>query len=251
MKLSVLGCSGSLPGPSGPASSYLLEHAGTRVLIDLGAGAFGPLQAVADPAGIDAVVLSHLHPDHCIDMCAYAVYLQHGPGRGARPIPVLAPAGADRRLANAAQPDAGEPEPLDCFAFSDLTASQSVQIGAVTITTAPMNHPVPTFALRAEAGGSVVTYSADTGETDELPALARDSDLLLCEASFSPADPWVPDLHLSGVLAGRYAQQAGVGRLLLTHIPPWADGPGILGDAVAEFSGPTELVAAGANYRLP
>ena len=74
MKLTVIGCAGSAPGPKSPASCYLVEHDGFRLVLDLGNGAFGPLQGLLDPATIDAVFLSHLHADHCLDVAPFVVW---------------------------------------------------------------------------------------------------------------------------------------------------------------------------------
>ena len=125
MKLTILGCSGSAPGPDGPASSYLVEHDGFRLLLDLGSGAFGALQRHLDPAEVDAVVLSHLHPDHCLDLTALVVHHRYGPPAGALPpVPLLGPAGTRDRLARAYDPGpagvlpdvfdvaTGDPEPF-------------------------------------------------------------------------------------------------------------------------------------------
>ena len=151
MRLTIIGCSGSFPGPDSPASSYLLEADGFRLLLDLGSGAIGALQRHVGLYDIDAVCLSHLHADHCLDLCAYYVARTFHPG-GPRPrIPVYAPGGTATRMAQAyglAEP----PGMTEAFEFATL-APGTRQIGPFQVTTAHMNHPVETFGFRLEHGG--------------------------------------------------------------------------------------------------
>jgi ribonuclease BN (tRNA processing enzyme) len=117
-----------------------------------------------------------------------------------------------------------------------------------------MSHPVETFGLRLEHGGRSLAYSADIGETEALERLARDADLLLCEASLvEPAPGGAPlpqDLHLTGRQAARYAARAGVGQLVLTHLAPWNDVARTLDEAGRAFSGPITVAASGLGIVL-
>jgi ribonuclease BN (tRNA processing enzyme) len=238
VRLTVIGCSGSFPGPDSPASCYLVESGGFRLLLDLGNGALGVLQRHAD-----AVCLSHLHADHCLDMCSYWVARTYSPG-GARPrIPVYGPAGTARRMAQAYGLDE-HPGMTDAFDFHTLTPGTR-QIGPLRVTVATMNHPVETFGFRIEQGGRVIAYSADTGPTPALGKLARGADLLLCEASFLD-EPGLPgDLHLTARQAGECAAAAGVGQLVLTHLVPWNDPEQSRSEAAAAYRGPLSLAASG------
>lgn len=245
MRLRIVGCSGSVPGPQSPASSYLVEYEGSRLLLDLGNGAFGALQRYADPLRIDAVILSHLHADHCLDMSSYAVYRRVKQAK--EPVPVLAPAQAAHRLAVAHELSAA---PLgDVFAFTTLS-ERSWDIGPFTVTAARMNHPVETYGIRIEAGGRSLTYSGDTGRTGALTTLARDCDLLLCEATFTSDVDAPPNLHMTGADAADHAKRAGVEHLVLTHLLPWTDSMAVLGEACATFRGLTEMAAPGATYEV-
>ena len=248
MRLTVLGCSGSVPGRDGPASSYLLEQEGYHLLLDLGNGAFGALQRHVDPARVDAVVLSHLHPDHCLDLAPYVVWRRFA-GRAPLPrLPVLGPAGTHDRLAVAYDPGAkaGLRDVLDVAA---VTPSQR-ELGPFRLRFARVNHPVPTYAVRVEAGGRTLTYSGDTGLSEALVRLASGCETLLCEAGYPDGRPYPPNLHLSGREAGEHAAKAGVGRLLVTHVPPWEDRDAIAVEAAAAFGGPSEPVTAGTTYEL-
>ena len=180
--LTIIGCSGSFPGPDSPASCYLVEADGFRLLLDLGNGALGALQRYAGLYDIDAICLSHLHADHCLDLCSYAVARYHHPA-GPRPaIPVYGPAGtADRMIA--CYGSQGSAAMTESFDFATL-APGTIEIGPLRVTAGHMNHPVETFGFRLEHAGQALAYSADTGESATLEDLARDADLLLCEASF-------------------------------------------------------------------
>ena len=263
MRLTIIGCSGSFPGPDSPASCYLVEAEGFRLLIDLGSGSLGVLQRHADLYQIDAVCLSHLHADHCLDLCCYAVARAYHP-QGRRPrIPVDGPAQAAARLRRALAADdtpavatagAGSGQPIaDAFSFVTVTPG-TVQIGPLRVTAAPMNHPVETFGFRLEHAGRSLAYSADTGETEELVRLASGADLLLCEASFADraqGGPALPEnLHLTARQAGQHAARAGVGQLVLTHLVPWNDRIRALDEAGQAFGGSLTLAASGLGFPL-
>lgn len=226
MRLTVIGCAGSFPGPDSPASCYLLEaeHEGRtwRMLMDLGNGALGTLQRHVDPMEIDAVLISHLHPDHCMDLCGYYVLRSYHP-RGAGPqIPVYAPDGAAAQMAAAygLQTHPGMGEAFDFRRWEDHPA---IEVGPFSVRVRQVRHPVPAYALRIEADGAVVTYSGDTGPCAELVETARGADVFLAEASFREIDDNPPDLHLTGRQAGEAARDADVGHLVLTHVPSWFD----------------------------
>lgn len=248
----MLGCSGSLPGPDSPASSYLVEADGARIVLDLGSGALGPLQrhvGVTSLGSLDAVLLSHLHPDHCMDLCGLYVALRYGGLSAGRLLPVYGPAGAARRMAAAygTEPDPGLSGAFDFAAYPD----GEFAVGPFTIRVAPVVHPIPAYAISVEHDGRRLVYSGDTGPSDALIELARDADLLLCEAAFDDRDDELPPgLHLTGRQAGEHAAAAGVGRLVVTHVPPWGDRRRAVDGAGAEFSGPVELAVPDAQWEV-
>jgi ribonuclease BN (tRNA processing enzyme) len=244
VRLTIIGCSGSFPGPDSPASCYLVEADGFRLVLDLGNGALGALQRHAALDGIDAVCLSHLHADHCLDLCSFWVARTYHP-EGPRPrIPVYAPAGTAARMARAYGLDE-HPGMAQAFDFVTLTPG-SQQIGPFLVTAAHVNHPVETFALRLDNEGRSIAYSADTGESAALVGLARQADLLLCEASFLEGPGLPPDLHLTARQAAEHAARAGAGRLMLTHLVPWNEPARTLEEASgSSFAGPISLAASG------
>jgi ribonuclease BN (tRNA processing enzyme) len=246
MELRIVGCSGSFPGPDSAASCYLLEADGFRMVIDLGNGAVGSLARYAALEGIDAVCISHLHADHCLDMCSYYVFRTYHPAGELPKIPVYAPAGAVRRLdlANGAESDSLTTR-FDFVELSDGTRP----IGPFTVTTGHMSHPVETFGFRIAQGGWTLAYSADTGPCDRLVELAADADVLLCEASFPAVDGLPADLHLTARQAGEHAARAGVGQLVLTHLVPWNSQEEALAQAGLAYQGPISLAWPGALVR--
>lgn len=252
MKLTVLGCSGSVPGPDSPASGYLIEAEGYRLLLDLGHGAFGALQRYLTPTDVDAIVISHLHADHCIDLTAYVVALRYG-GDGYRlrgpdkRIPVVGVPGTRDRLEAAYDPLARKLGLHELFSFATPTVGE---LGPFSMSYAQMNHPTPTNAVRIAWQDRALVYSADTGESAELIALAQGADVLLCEASVGPDEELIPDLHLTGRMAGEHAEKAGVETLIVTHVPPWNSRQVAADEAAEAFHGPIEVAHPGAQYSI-
>ena len=255
MKVTVVGCSGSYAGPDSSASCYLVEADDPddpgrtwRLLLDLGSGALGALHRYADPLTIDGLVISHLHADHFFDISGYYVMRKYHP-TGAQPrIPVWGPKGTERRVAKAYGLPVvpGMSEEFDFHRYGRTP----VTVGPFTVTTKRMNHPVEAHGLRVEADGRSVVYSGDTAACDNLVELATDADLLLSEAAFRDGFDNPPDIHLTGSEAADTAKRARVGRLVLTHIPPWHDRQDALAEARGVFDGSIDLAAVGATYQL-
>lgn len=249
MRLTIVGCSGSYPGPDSPASCYLLEaeHEGRtwRILLDLGNGALGALQRYADPLAIDAVMLSHLHADHCLDLCGYHVMRKYHPTGHQPRIPVWGPEGTAERMARAYDLPT-EPGMTEEFDFR--TWQGPVQVGPFTVEPFSVVHPVPAYALRVTCGDRVLAYTGDCGPCEGALEAARGADLLLAEASFEEGADNPPDLHLTGKECGELATSAGVPRLVLTHIPPWHDPAVVHGEAKAAYDGELSLARAGAVH---
>jgi ribonuclease BN (tRNA processing enzyme) len=252
MKLTVVGCSGSFPGPESAASCYLVEadHQGRtwRVVLDLGNGALGALHRHVDPLSIDAVFLSHLHADHCLDLCGYYVLRKYHP-QGHQPrIPVWGPAGAADRMARAYDLP-GVPGMSEEFDFRVFDA-RPIDFGPFVIEPFAVEHPVTAYALRVTADGATLTYSGDTALCEALTGAAQGADLFLAEASFRDAVTNPVGVHLTGGEAGLAAAAAGVRRLVLTHIPPWHDPQVAWAEARTTYDGPLELATPGATYHL-
>lgn len=249
MRLTVIGCSGSYPGPDSPASCYLLEaeHDGRtwRVLLDLGSGALGALHRYVDPLTIDAVLLSHLHADHCLDLTGYYVMRKYHPS-GAQPrIPVWGPVGTADRMARAYDLPL---QPGMTHEFDFRTWDGPVRIGPFAVEPVPVVHPVPAYGLRVSVDGAVIAYSGDTGPCPALDRVADGVDLFLAEASFREGDENPEGLHLTGADCGAIASRTGVKTLVITHVPPWHDARIALREASGLYDGPVELARPGAVY---
>jgi ribonuclease BN (tRNA processing enzyme) len=248
VQLTILGCSGTFPGPGGPCSSYLLEADDFRLLLDVGNGALGPLQARVGLLGVDAVLLSHLHGDHCLDLIAYSYARRYHPSAPVPQLPVYGPKHTQQRLCGAFE-DWPEDGLCDVYDFRDLAPGRRV-IGPFTVEMDRVSHPIEAYAFRISAHGRSLTYSGDTGSSENLDRLATDCDLFLCEASWhdSPRNP--PGVHMSGREAGETAKRADARHLVLTHIVPWADPPALVKEASGVFSGRITLAQPGLVFEL-
>jgi ribonuclease BN (tRNA processing enzyme) len=244
VRITVLGCSGSVVGPDSPASGYLLTAPDTPpVVIDFGGGVLGALQRHADPNAVH-VLLSHLHADHCLDLPGLFVWRRYHPTPAQGRALMYGPANTWARLGAASSPEGGEIDDFsDIFDIRHWVHNEDVQIGSLTVTPMLVCHPTESYGLRiTDPSGATFVYSGDTGYCDELIDVARDADVFLCEASWTHSPERPPRLHLSGTEAGRAATQAGVRELLLTHIPPWTSREDVISEAKAEFDGPVHAV---------
>ncbi|MPV37498.1 MBL fold metallo-hydrolase [Georgenia subflava] len=266
MRLTVVGCSGSMSGPASPASCYLVQADGVdpggrrrtySVLLDLGPGAMGALLNHVDPAALDLVAISHLHADHMVDLIGMQVYRRWHPDGGLAPLPVLAPSGALARVRGVGGDDEAEDYAGE-FTFSEHVPGTAVQVGPLRIESFPVNHPVPAYGIRVSGpssrpGGPAevsLAYTGDTDACDGVVALASGVDLLLSEAAFQEGRDTVRGVHLTGRRAGEVAASGGVRRLVLTHLQPWTDPEVVRAEAQGAYRGPVDIAAAGAVWTL-
>lgn len=276
MRLVTVGCSGSFAGPASPASSYLVqvpaaeaaaaghEERDWSVVLDLGNGSLGALQRFVDPLDLDAVALSHLHPDHFVDVCGLYVYLRYHPARGSARtgvpsrLPVLGPSDTVPRLdaAYGAEPGDGLAHELDVRTWEPGTA---VAVGPLTLEPYRVFHPVEAYGVRVTGPSTlrpgeraVLAYTGDTDVCDGVVELARDADLLLSEAAFHEGrdDAVERGIHLTGRRAGQVATAAGARRLVLTHLPAWNDPDRSRAEAREVYAGPVDVATTGAEFLL-
>jgi ribonuclease BN (tRNA processing enzyme) len=254
VKVTVVGCSGSFAGPRSPASCYLVqaEHEGRtwNVVLDIGAGALGTLQQHIDPRDLDAIFLSHLHPDHCIDLCGLYVVQRYHPEGQSEPVVVYGPTGTGKRMSEAYGLD--DVHAMDTeFDYRDHVDREPVVVGPFTVTPYAVHHPIEAYGLRVEADGVTLAYTGDTDECDALLPLMRDAELVLADSAFVEGRDTLPGIHMNGAQCAQVATRAGgVGRLMLTHIPAWNDRELCRAQATAHWSGEVELAEPGAAYLL-
>lgn len=238
MELTCLGKYGPYPAAGGASTGYLLQAGGLNILLDCGAGVFAQLLRHIHFTQLDAVVLSHLHIDHCSDMGILRQALKvHGNGKR---LDVYLPT---------------EPEKVflemngGAFDTRIVADGDSIAIGDISIGFRRTAHPVECNASRIEHGGSVLMFTGDANWSDRLAEASRGADVLLCDAAFTAASWTVDKPHLSSAKAGELAATAGVGRLLLTHMVPGTDEQVILAEAKEYFAN-TEVVREGQVYTI-
>ena len=243
LTLTVLGCSGSYPGPGSACSSYLVRTAGTAVALDLGNGSLANLQRHLAFADLDAVVLSHAHPDHWVDLAGLRVALRYGLElEGLRLVATEGTVALARELC-------GELEPT--FDVEVVADGDEAVVGDLHLRFAATDHYVPTLACRVDGPGGVsLAYSADTGPDWSFASLGPGIDLALCEATHLADEEGHGVKHLSARQAGVLAREAGIPRLLVTHLWPAVDRREAAEEAAEGFGGPVEVVAEHAVYDL-
>ncbi|GAC1305867.1 MAG: MBL fold metallo-hydrolase [Vulcanimicrobiaceae bacterium] len=250
--MTIVGSSCSIPRPGRACSSYLFEAAGVAVVADLGTGAFSNLLRHRRAEAVDAVVISHMHADHFIDVIAMRYALKYGARTHDRRVALYLPPGGDailRTLVSAFAKESHHDFIGEVFDVRCYDPNRTLRVGEATIRFAPTSHYVPTYAMRFDAGRASVTYSADTAPSDGVVALGRETSLFLCEATLAPEEEAVqPRGHLSAREAGALAARASVGRLVLTHYPAAAEPRVLVDHARATFGG--EIVVADDGLRL-
>jgi ribonuclease BN (tRNA processing enzyme) len=238
--VTVLGSAGTHAGPGRACSSYLVESAGTRLLLDCGNGSLANLQRRCDVADLDALVLTHLHPDHFVDVYSLYYALRFHP-RGAQGVAVYAPGGACAHLSQLLSPDSA-PTFASVLDFHEVAAGDEIAIGDAAVQLHAAAHPVETLACRVVVGDHTVAYTADSGYTRRLVPCARDADVLLCDATWLERQRPLPEgIHMTGAEAGRLATEAGARTLVLTHIIPTNDATETAAEAAGTFDGTVHI----------
>jgi len=240
--VTVLGCGGTYAGPDNACSGYLVEGAGTRIWVDTGPGTLANLQRHVELIDLDAIVISHEHPDHWLDLPVVRNVLRYVMDQ--ETIAVFGTAGTKAQAESVLE---GHLSPT--FEWTTVAEGSQITIGSIDITFSRTDHPVETLAMRFEIGTTSFVYTADTGPGWEVGALGPSPDVVLCEATMDNDESGQAP-HLTGGEAGRAAAAAGAGRLLLTHLLPGSDDDRRRAEAAAEFGGPIDLVTANRRYPL-
>jgi ribonuclease BN (tRNA processing enzyme) len=231
------------PGATGAA--YLVRHGSTAILLDLGQGSFPRLAGLLDPGTLDAVLISHLHPDHFIDLVALRHFLRWGPSAPRR-VRVVGPVGLAERI------DALHAEPgfsAAALDFEELEPGPG-RVGSMELEVARVTHAGQSFGFRlAVADRPGLVYSGDCGRAEDLDGLIRPGDALLSEVSFGPG-PAPGAAHLDGPAVGSLATRTGAGRVLLTHLLMGFDEDETVASVRTAYRGPVVLVQPGESYLL-
>lgn len=246
----MLGACGTYPVPGGACSGYLLTHEGFSIWVDAGNGTLARLQEHLPVEQVDAVFLSHTHPDHCVDLYPFFYALSFRPSRE-RTVPVYGPHHARETLGRLLSDHSWE-EFGRVLTWKGLSAGDAAEIGPFRVRIFDSVHSSENLTLRAEAGGGVFCYSGDTGPNVWLAEAARGADLFLCEASWQDHDTIMDEpIHLRAREAGAVAGQAGARHLVLTHIWPSNDTQVSRAQAAEAFGGDIELAATGRRWTIP
>ncbi len=216
-----MGSSSSIPRPDRACSSYLVEDDETSLVLDLGSGAFANLRRHVDYNRLDAIVISHMHADHFIDLIPLRYALCYGVFRRKRKLPLYLPPDGERmlhQLVGAFADEGGGDFITEVFDVRTYDPMLPLRIGGGLLHFALTSHYIPAYAMRYARNGCSLTYSSDTAPDDRIIELARETDLFVCESTLL-ADDVERGMrgHSSGREAGEMARAAGVRRLALTH----------------------------------
>ena len=252
MLITVLGKSPSFQDAGGACSGYLVEAEGTRVLLDCGNGVFAKLREHRDHLGVEAVVVSHLHADHFLDLVPFSYALTYGPRRSQTPVrPRLhAPVGARETFRRVVGAWGGEDLIDNAFEIVEYGGSDVLALGPLRIDFQAVPHFVPTWAVRVRSSDATFVFGADCAPNPELPEFASGADLVFLEATISEPEPEGLRGHMTAAEAGELARRAGARRLALVHISDELDLGAARRAAEAAFGGDVEVAREGSAYAL-
>jgi ribonuclease BN (tRNA processing enzyme) len=264
MRLTVLGKSPSWQDAGGACSGYLVEEDGTAVLVDCGNGVFAKLRERIDYVDVDAVVISHLHADHFLDLVPYSYALTYAPRQ--QPVPVdrwpgtdcpacpalHVPPGAQQLFRRVVGAWGNEDLIENAFQLREYDPSSEIEVGPIRITFQPVPHFTETFAMSISStnGSGRIVYGADSSPTEALTEFAREADLMLVEATLPRPERTGMRGHLTPEEAGGHARGAAAKRLVLVHISDELDANWARDEAAQAFGGPVEVASEGAVFEV-
>lgn len=242
MELTVIGSSGTYPTQENACSGYLFNSEGFYLQVDLGPGTFIGGQERCAFEELNAIILTHWHPDHCTDIYPLFYALRFHPSSPSK-LPVYAPDGAERHLFAFLSGDS-RTEFQRVFDFHAIDETTELDLGPFRVQFARTEHPVETLAVSVEENGCRVAYSSDTGPGGGYPGLARGADAVICESTYEYVGQG-PPIHLAASEAGEIAAEAGAGSLFLTHIFPTVDSARCKDEASEAFGQEVTLITQG------
>jgi ribonuclease BN (tRNA processing enzyme) len=255
VRVTVLGKSPAFADVGGACSGYLVHERSTTLVMDIGNGVFGKLRAAADYTSVDAVVVSHMHADHSLDLVPFAYALLYSPsGRGREdPVRLMVPAGGRDALRRIVGAWGGERLIEEAFALEEYASGGELEVGDLRIRTRAVPHFHPNtnaLELTPLAGGGRLTYGADHGPSGELVEFAQGTDLLMVEATLVEPEDEGPRGHITPREAGEHGRRAGARRLVVTHYSDLIDPAWLRAEAEEGFGGPVTIAAEGDVYEL-
>jgi ribonuclease BN (tRNA processing enzyme) len=249
----VLGKSPSWQDADGACSGYLVEEGDACLLLDCGCGVFSKLRRFRDYTDVDAVVISHLHADHFLDLVPYASALTYGPREHDERPRLYVPNGGRAALARVCG-GAGMPEEHveRAFDLREYDPDEIVDVDGMTVRFHRVPHYLPTCAVDVASGngGGRFTYGADSAPNEGLVRFADGTDLLMIEATLPRPEVNGERGHLTPSEAGEHGHRAHVRRLVLTHISDELDQAWALAEAKRAFGGPVDLAHEGAVFTV-
>ena len=254
MRLTVLGRSPASPNPGEACAGYLVEGGNARILLDIGPGVVAQLLRHHRPEALDAVVVSHMHADHMLDLVTLRYVYPWRPRPKEERLRVIMPPGSADQLLDLAR-GVGSPRHFeDTFRLSEHDGSSSIRLNGLEVRPLETVHYIPCWGFRVEADGRRLGYTADTGPTDVVNEIGDGVDLLLSEATLRSLDedaqPPERRGHLLPAEAGAYGREARAKRLLLTHLPLNGDAAWATSAASTTFEGEVELATPSTSYEL-
>ncbi|MFE8700270.1 MBL fold metallo-hydrolase [Cytobacillus sp. FJAT-54145] len=244
MKLTTVGFWGGYPKVNEASSGYLLEHDGFNLLIDCGSSVLAKLQNFVQPEELDAVILSHYHPDHIADIgvLQHARLIQGFLGKEMNTLPIYAHSLDQQEFAKLTYKNITQGIAYD--------PNQTLKVGPFTVQFLLTVHPAPCYAMRFEVDGKSFVYTADTAYKEEFIGFCQDADLLLCECNFYSNQDGKGAGHMNSFDAGNLATQANVKQLVLTHLPHYGELTNLVNEASQKYAGPISLASFGQSVNL-
>lgn len=248
MRVTVLGSAASHAGRGQACAGHFVEGGDSRVLLDCGNGVLANLYKVADPYSLDAVFVTHNHPDHYCDLYSMQAMLRYAPSGPVPAMPVFMPSELYSRMQGLLS-ERGAVEFREAFTFAPLEHGVPIEVGRMIVTPHLVDHTEPTFSLRVEADGATLVYTSDTAPGERANAAAAGADLLLAEATL-PEEYAGVSPHLTAIQAGELAREVGANHVVLVHVWPTND-RALMASAVADaFGGRADVAEELAVYEV-
>jgi ribonuclease BN (tRNA processing enzyme) len=244
MKLTVIGHWGGYPAAHGASSGYLLQHMGFNLLIDCGSAVLSNLQEYINIEDLSAVILSHYHYDHIADIgpLKYARLINSKLNKVKETLSIYGHAYDEKEL------NALNMEPYT--RGISYKENEALNLGPFKITFCKTKHPVICYAMRISSEGKDIVYTGDGSYTEELVNFSRNAELLVCECNFYEGENYPSAGHMNSTDAGTAAREAGVKKLLLTHLPHYGDHDELVVSAKKEYKGEVELARVGWTFEI-